>query len=83
MKYKVYLNALKCDRSISKFMQACDLGVTDVGVPVTISFTINEEPTQEIIQKLIDLHLKSKDEKSLTEYFTDVKLNRVELILEE
>lgn len=83
MKYKVYLNAIKCDRFYCNFIKNCDLGISEFGVPVIISFTMDNEPTKEVIQKIIDCHLKSKEEKSLNSYFSNVTLNRIELICDD
>ena len=80
MKYKIYLDAIQCNRLYSNFIKSCDLGIESVGVPKIISCTIEQEPTKEIIDKIIKCHLKSKDELSLSNYFTSVKLNRIEVI---
>lgn len=83
MKYKVYLDAVQCDRACCNFIRACDLGISEYGVPVRISFLIDKEPTQDVIQKIIDVHLKSKEKKDLKTYLVNVKLNRIECIVEE
>ena len=80
MKYKIYLDAIQCDRFCCNFIRSCDLGIEEYGTPVIISFTIDEEPTKELIDRIIELHLKSKEEKSLKSYFSNIKLNRIELI---
>ena len=80
MKYKVYLNAIKCNRKYSSFIRNCDLGISDIGIPVIISFTLNEEPTDKLINKIIECHERIKFNNSLNEYFTQVKLNRIEVI---
>lgn len=80
MDYKIVLNATMCDRFTSNFMKACDLGIENVGVPVKISITIENEPTDEIIQKIIAQHLKTKENKSLDKYFDNISLNRIELV---
>ena len=82
-KYKVYLSAIKCNRFYSNFMRACDLGIDDIGVRVEISFTMEQEPTKEIIGKIIFVHEQAKYNRDLTEYFINVKLNRIEVILDE
>lgn len=82
-KYKVYLSAIKCNRFYSNFMRACDLGIDDVGVKVEISFIIEQEPTKEVIDKIIFAHEQAKYNRDLTEYFINVKLNRIEVILDE
>lgn len=81
MKYRIYLNALKCNRIYSNFIKNCDLGIDDIGLPVTISFSIDVEPTPEIIKKIIECHTKSKENKELDFYFANVKLNRIEVII--
>lgn len=83
MKYKIYLDAIKCDRLCCNFIRSCDLGIEEYGIPVIISFYMEEQPTKEIIDKIIDCHLKSREEKSLRNYFSNVKLNRVEVVYEE
>ena len=82
-KYKIYLSAIKCNRFYSNFMRACDLGIDDVGVKVEISFIIEQEPTKEVIDKIIFAHEQAKYNRDLTEYFINVKLNRIEVILDE
>lgn len=82
-KYKIYLSAIKCNRFYSNFMRACDLGINDIGVKVEISFTIEQEPTKEVIDKIIFAHEQAKYNRDLTEYFINVKLNRIEVILDE
>lgn len=79
MKYKIYLNAIQCDRFLSNMIRAFDLGISEYGTPVIISFTIDKEPTKEIVQKIIDCHIKTKEEKSLKTYLSNVSLNRIEL----
>ena len=82
-KYKIYLSAIKCNRFYSNFMRACDLGIDDIGVKVEISFTIEQELTKEVIDKIIFAHEQAKYNRDLTEYFINVKLNRIEVILDE
>lgn len=83
MKYKIYLDAILCDRNCCKLIKAFDLGIEEYGVPVTISFNLNQEPTKEIIEKIIEKHKESKDNKELKKYFTNIKLNRIETILDK
>lgn len=80
MKYKIYLDAIQCDRLCCDFIRSCDLGIEEYGISVIISFCIDQEPTEELIQKIIECHLKSKENKELRSYFTNVKLNRIELL---
>ncbi len=81
MKYKIYLDDILWDRFCRNIFCICYLGIEEYGTPVIISFTIDEEPTKELIDKIIELLLKSKEEKSLKSYFADVKLNRIELMI--
>ena len=83
MDYKIVLNAKMCDRFTSNFMKACDLGIENVGVPVKISITIENEPTEEIIEKIINQHLKTKENKLLDKYFDNISLDRIELVKEK
>lgn len=80
MSYKIYLDAIQCKRDISYFMRACDLGISDVGVPVNISFTTEQKPTDEYINKLIETFKKTEDSKDLLYYLTCIKLNRIEVV---
>lgn len=82
-RYKVYLDAIKCNRMYSSFIRNCDLGIEEFGVPISISFTIEQEPTKEVIDKIIEVHNSTKEHKELDWYFSNVKLNRIELIVEE
>lgn len=82
-RYKVYLDAIKCNRMYSSFIRNCDLGIDNIGVPISISFTIEQEPTKEVIDKIIEVHNSTKEHKELDWYFSNVKLNRIELIVEE
>jgi len=70
MKYKVYLDALR----------SCDLGIEEVGIPVIISFTLDKEPTKELLDKIIQKYEETKEIDSLGHYLISVKLNRVELV---
>ena len=80
MSYRVYLDAIQCKRDISYFMRACDLGISDVGVPVNISFTTEQKPTDEYINKVIETFKKTEDSKDLSYYLTCIKLNRIEVV---
>jgi hypothetical protein len=80
MKYKIYFDVIKCNRFYSNFMRACDLGgITDVGVKGVLSYTTTTEPTKEYIEKMTKALESTKQEKSLGEYFANVKLNRIEI----
>lgn len=83
MKYRYYLNAIQCNRLYSNFMKSCDLGVEEVGVPVTISFITNKEPIKENIEKIEKLLESSKQEKKLESYYSIVKFIKAEIIMEE
>lgn len=58
-------------------------GIEDVGVPVEISFITNKEPTIENKEKIETLLNSSKQEKSLSSYYRDVKFIKAEVIMEE
>lgn len=79
MKYKIFLDALVCEKFISNFMKKCDVGVEDVGIKVQISFETETQPTQELIDEIIAKHEATKNDKTLCHYFSNVKLNRIEL----
>lgn len=75
MAYKVYLEAILCDRWQCDFMKMCDLGITDVGKEVKMSFITEEEPTSEKLQKITELLLSTKDNKELEQYYSNVRIN--------
>lgn len=83
MKYKYYLTALQCNRIYSSFMRNCGLGIEDVGVNITISFTTNKEPIRENIEKIEKLLESSKQEESLSSYYRNVKFIKAEVIMQE
>ncbi len=80
MNYRLYFDAIKCDKWCCNFIKACDLGIEAYGVPITISFTTSTEPTDEYINKMIQQLQKTKEEKSLKVYYANIKLNRIEVI---
>lgn len=83
MQYKYIFSALQCDKFISKFMRACDVGVEDVGIGVQISFLSDKKLTDKQIKKTIEYLESSKDNKELEKYFTNVKLKSIELLGDE
>lgn len=83
MKYKYFLSAIQCNRLYSDFMRICDLGIDSVGVRIEISFVTGKEPTKDNINKIEKLLESSKDEKSLSSYYANVKFIRAEVILEK
>ena len=83
MKYKYYLTALQCNRIYSFFMRNCGLGIEDVGVNTTISFITDKEPIKENIEKIEKLLESSKQEKSLSSYYRNVKFIKAEVIMQE
>lgn len=83
MKYKYFLSAIQCNRLYSDFMRSCDLGIDSVGVRIEISFVTGKEPTKDNINKIEKLLESSKDEKSLSSYYANVKFIRAEVILEK
>lgn len=58
-------------------------GIEAVGVNVSISFVTNKEPNKENIGEIEKLLERSKYEKSLSSYYTNVKFTRAEVVLEE
>ena len=58
-------------------------GVSDIGISVEISFITDKEPTKENIEKIEKLLESSKEEKSLSSYYANVKFIRAEVVLEE
>ena len=83
MKYKIYLDAIKCNRWYCNFIKSCGLGIDEYGTPCVISFIMEEQPTEEIINKIIDIHLQTKDNKKLECYFSNVKFKKIEVLLNE
>ena len=82
MKYKYFLTALQCNRWYSSFMRACDLGIDEVGVNKEISFVTDKKPTKQNIKQIEKLLESTKEQKSLECYFTNVKFNRAEIVME-
>lgn len=58
-------------------------GIEAVGVNVSISFVTDKEPTKENIERIEKLLESSKDEKSLSSYYANVKFIRAEVVLGE
>lgn len=58
-------------------------GVSDIGINVEISFITDKEPTKENIEKIEKLLESSKEAKSLSSYYANVKFIRAEVVLEE
>lgn len=83
MKYKYYLTAIQCNRVYSNFMRGLDLGIDDVGVNIQISFITDKEPTKENTEKIEKLLESSRDEKSLSSYYRNVKFQTAEIVLKE
>ena len=82
MKYRYFFRAVQCNRVYSDFIKSCDLGISEIGVNIGISFVTDKEPTKENIKKIEDLLNSTKDEKSLSSYYTNVKCDRVEMCVE-
>ena len=80
MQYRYCFKALQCDKFISKFMRACDVGVVDVGVRVSISFISDKQLTNEEIEKVKEYLEKSKQSDELDKYLTGVELETVSLV---
>lgn len=81
MKYKYFLSAIQCNRLYSNFMKSCGLGIEDVGVNIEISFITDKEPNIENTNKIEKLLESSKEEKSLSSYYRNVKFIRAEVVL--
>lgn len=58
-------------------------GIDDIGVNIQISFITDTQPTKKNIEKIEKLLESSKEEKSLTSYYRNVKFNRAEIVLED
>lgn len=58
-------------------------GIEAVGFNVLISFVTDKEPTKENIEKIEKLLESSKEKKSLSSYYRNVKYIRAEVVLEE
>lgn len=58
-------------------------GIEAVGVNVLISFVTDKKTTKENIEKIEKLLESSKEEKSLSSYYANVKFIRAEVILEK
>ena len=83
MKYRYYLSAVQCNRLYCNFIKSCDLGIDSAGVPITISFVTDREPTKEIIEKIERLLNSSEQEESLSCYYKCVKFLRAEVVIED
>lgn len=83
MKYKYYLSAIQCNRFYSNIMRSFDLGIEDVGLKGEISFITDKKPIKENIDKIEKLLNSTKEEKSLSSYYRNVKFIRVEVIMKE
>ena len=81
MKYRYFLSAIQCNRLYSNFMKSCGLGIEDVGVNIEISFITDKEPNIENTNKIEKLLESSKEEKSLSSYYRNVKFIRAEVVL--
>ena len=77
MKYKYYLSAIKCNRIL------CDLGITDFGIKIQISFITTKEPTKKNIKKIEKLLESTKNEKKLKSYYINVKFIRAEVVVKD
>lgn len=80
MIYKVYLEALLCDKWQCNFIKNCDLGITEFGKNITISFTTEEEPTTDKLQNVIKILLSTRDNKDFEQYYSNVSVKRIEML---
>lgn len=83
MKFRYYFTAIQCNRFCCNFIKSCDLGIDGYGKTVSISFITDLEPNKQNIEKLEKLLEKSEEETSLEEYFSMVKFEKAEVIIEE
>ena len=81
--YKYYFDVILCDKTLCSFIRGCDLGIEEYGTSGTVSFVTNTEPTQENIDKIINVLYQAKYEKSLNMYYGNIALNRVEVVLDK
>mgnify|MGYP007012026354 CR=1 FL=1 len=58
-------------------------GISDVGINVEISFITDKKPTKDNIEKIEKLLESSKEEKSSSSYYANVKFIRAEVFLGE
>lgn len=58
-------------------------GITDVGIPMTISIDTDKKPTGKYLNKLTKILENTKNEKSLISYYTNVKFVTCEVIKED
>lgn len=56
-------------------------GIDDVGVNIQISFVTDKEPTKENIEKIEKLLESSREGKSLSSYYRNVKFIRAEVVM--
>ena len=61
----------------------CSSPSETIAVNVLISFATDKEPTKENIEKIEKLLESSKEEKSLSSYYANVKFIRAEVVLGE
>ena len=83
MMYKYYFTAIQCNRWYSNFIRVCGLGINEVGVNIEISFITDKEPTKQNTEKIEKLLESSKEEKSLSSYYRNVKFKKAEIVIEE
>ena len=58
-------------------------GIESVCVNILISFVTDKEPTKDTTEKIEKLLESSKEEKSLSSYYANVKFIRAEVVLGE
>lgn len=82
--YKIYFDAILCDRFTNRFLKKFDVMRSgDTGAEVQITMNMEEMPTQEQIQQMIKCMEASKDNIELSQYYACVRLNRIEVEVEE
>lgn len=58
-------------------------GIDGAGVSSTISFVTDKAPSKEYIEKIEKLLESTREEKSLSSYYSCVKFIRAEVVMEE
>lgn len=82
--YKVYFDAILCDRFTNRLLKKLDLmREGNTGTGIQISMNTEEMPTQEQIQQMIKCMEASKDNIELSQYYACVRLNRIEVEVED
>ena len=81
MKYRYFFSAIQCSRKYSSFIRSCDLGVSDIGLPIEISFVTDTIPTKETIEKIENVLNNTQKEVKLGAYYRNVKFIKAEVVI--